>query len=301
MNKLTHPLLPLLCSIAICLHAQKEKNLVAHGATPQIIADGFIFTEGPAVDNDGNVYFTDQPNDRIWKWTAHDGTLSLYKEKQGRANGLYIDKKGNLYSCADLDNELRIYDQHGNHNVLVNAFEGKKLNGPNDLWIAPSGGIYFTDPYYKRNYWTHRNDDKQIDGENVYFLTPDRKKLIQVASDLDKPNGIAGTPDGKYLYVADIQANKTYRYNILPDGQLSEKKLFAESGSDGMTLDAEGNVYLTGNGVTVFNPEGEQIAHIPIAANWTANLCFGGKERKTLIITACQFLYALKMNVAGVE
>jgi gluconolactonase len=287
--------------IGMNVYSQKEESIIAPGATVQMVSGGFIFTEGPAVDKDGNVYFTDQPNDRIWKWSAEDGKLSLYREKEGRANGLYIDKEGFLYSCADMENELWKYDKDGNHTTLVNGFGGKRLNGPNDLWIAPNGGIYFTDPYYRRDYWTHRVPGVQTEGENVYYLTPDYKELIQVTSDIEKPNGIVGTPDGKHLYVADIKANKTYFYDILPDGRLSGKRLFAESGSDGMTLDSEGNVYLCGKGITVFNPKGEKIAHIPVAANWTGNACFGGKDRKTLLITACEYLYSLKMNVSGVE
>jgi gluconolactonase len=297
MNRLTL----LLLFIGMNANAQKEQQLIAPGATMHLISGEFVFTEGPAVDKDGNVYFTDQPNDRIWKWTAEDGKLSLYKEKHGRANGLYIDKKGNFYSCADMDNELRKYSRDGSHTVLANSFEGKKLNGPNDLWITPDGGIYFTDPYYKRDYWTHRPPGIHTDGENVYYLTPDYKKLIRVTSDIEKPNGIVGTPDGKRLYVADIKAGKTWSYDILPDGRLTNKQLFAHSGSDGMTLDAEGNLYLCGKGITVFSPRGEKIAHIPVAAGWTGNACFGGKDRKTLLITACEFLYSLQMNVSGVE
>ena len=134
----------------------------------------------------------------------------------------------------------------------------------------------------------------------MYFLTPDREKLICVADDLVQPNGVIGTPDGKTLYVADIKDRKTYFYTIGEDGTLGNKKLFCEMGSDGMTIDNEGNVYLTGRGVTVFNSNGEQIAHIPIDAGWTANVCFGGTDRQTLFIAAKEYLFGLKMRVKGV-
>jgi len=124
---------------------------------------------------------------------------------------------------------------------------------------------------------------------------------VKVDTDLKKPNGIIGTPDGKKLYVADIGDNKTYVYDIQPDGMLTNRKLFAPLGSDGMTIDNRGNIYLTGRGVTVFNSKGEQIEHIPIEANWTANICFGGEDMKTLFITASQYLYSLRMNVTGVR
>jgi gluconolactonase len=280
--------------------AQEKNNIITQGAEVKLLAEGFRFTEGPAVDKEGNVYFTDQPTDRILKWSAEDERLSVFSENTGRANGLYFDNEGHLLACSDMDNEIWKFDMKGNHVALVTDYDGKKLNGPNDLWVAPGGGIYFTDPLYKRDYWT-RNPEMQQDGEHVYYLSPDYKKLIRVAGDLEKPNGIIGSPDGKLLYVADIKAGKTYVYKIQADATLTDKKLFAPMGSDGMTIDRNGNVYLTGRGVTVFNPEGEQIINIPVKAGWTANVCFGGKDMKTLFITASEYLYSLKMEVAGVR
>jgi gluconolactonase len=160
------------------------------------------------------------------------------------------------------------------------------------------GGIYFTDPMYKRPYWT-RDPAPQQEGNNVFYLKPDRKTLLKVDPDLKQPNGIIGTPDGKKLYVADIGDNKTYVYDIQPDGLLANKRLFCALGSDGMAVDKEGNVYLTGKGVTVYNAGGEKIEHIPVEAGWTANVCFGGKDMKTLFITASQYLFSLRMNVEG--
>jgi gluconolactonase len=285
--------------LTLSFSAQKKSSIIAPGAKVEKLADGFSFTEGPAVDKQGNVYFTDQPNNKILKWSV-DGKLSTFHSDGGRANGLYFDKDGNLLSCSDMDNELWSIDMSGNPTVLVPDYNGKKLNGPNDLWVHPNGGIYFTDPLYKRPYWT-RDPEMQQDGEHVYYLSPDRKKLTRVDENLVKPNGIIGTPDGKKLYVADIGDKKTYVYDINADGTLSNRKLFCEMGSDGMTIDNKGNIYLTGRGVTVFNPKGEQIEHIPVEANWTANVCFGGKDMKTLYITASQYLYGLKMRVKGVR
>jgi gluconolactonase len=280
---------------------QEKKLPVSLHTKVELLAQGFRFTEGPAVDPaNGDVYFTDQPTDRILKWSVAEEKLTVFSENTGRANGLYFDKEGYLLACSDMDNEIWKFDRKGNHTVLVTDFEGKKLNGPNDLWVAPDGGIYFTDPLYKRDYWT-RNPEMQQDGEHVYYLSPDYKKLIRVTDDLEKPNGIIGSPDGKRLYVADIKAGKTYVYKIRADATLTNKKLFAPMGSDGMSIDREGNVYLTGKGVTVFNPQGEQVVHIPVEAGWTANVCFGGKDLKTLFITASEYLYGLKMEVAGVR
>jgi hypothetical protein len=133
----------------------------------------------------------------------------------------------------------------------------------------------------------------------VYYLTPDRNELIRVTNDLVKPNGIIGTPDGKLLYIADAGAWKTYVYHINEDGRLSDKTLFCSMGSDGMTIDNENNIYLTGVGVTVFNPRGQQIERINVPGGLTANVTFGGKDRQTLFITAQDSLYGLRMRVKG--
>jgi gluconolactonase len=305
-------------------------RIVAPGATVKKLAGGFEFTEGPASDREGNVLFTDQPNDRILKWSI-DGKLSTFLQPCGRANGLSFDPEGNLWVCADEKNELWRIDSAGKKIVVVKDYQGKLLNGPNDVWIRPNrlvrwgarlgdapvnrpgavppairapdlqelpGGLYFTDPYYKRPWW--KRGPKEMD-ERVYYLAPNLRTLTRVVDDLKQPNGIIGTPDGQFLYIADIGANKTYRYRIMANGSLKEKKLFCELGSDGMTIDSQGNVYLTGKGVTVFDSNGRKIEHIDVPEDWTANVCFGGKDRKTLFITASKGLYSLDMVVRGVD
>ena len=269
---------------------------VAPGATPQLISKQFKFTEGPAVDRDGNVFFTDQPNDKIWKYDTA-GRLSIFMEKTGRANGLFFDQKGNLLACADEKNELWSISPKKKVTVLIKNFKGKKLNGPNDLWINANGDIYFTDPYYQRYYWKRR--ESELDGEKVYLLAKGAKEPVIASAVFKKPNGIIGTPDGKYLYIADIGDNKTYRYDIASDGTLLNGKVIIEQGSDGMTIDNKGNLYLTGNGITVYNSEGVKVEHIDINEPWTANVCFGGKNRDKLFITASTAVYVLDMQVKG--
>ena len=283
---------------AFCLFSQApaSSKLIAKGASPELVSSDFKFTEGPAVDDKGNVYFTDQPNNRIMKWSP-DGGITVFMKPAGRANGLYFDREGNLLACADENNQLWQIDEQKNVTVLVTDFRGKKLNGPNDLWVDPKGGVYFTDPFYKRDYWTRT--EKEIEEENVYYLSPDRKDLSIAFSGFTRPNGIIGTPDGKRLYVADIGAGKTFSFKIEADGKLSDRKLFVEMGSDGMTIDRKGNIYLTGKGVTVFDSSGKRIEHIAIDEPWTANVCFGGRDMKTLFITASKSVYTLKMKVKG--
>ena len=272
--------------------------VIAPNATLQRVSDQFKFTEGPAVDKSGAVYFTDQPNDKIWKYDT-DGKLSLYLDKTGRSNGMYFDRNGNLITCADEKDELWSISPRGNITVLLADFQGHRLNGPNDLWIDPKGGIYFTDPYYQRDYWDRKKPD--IDGEKVYYLPNGKKQAIIVDADLKQPNGIVGTADGTHLYVADIRDNKTYKYQIQPDGTLTNRQLYVSQGSDGMTLDNKGNLYLTGKGVTVYNPAGEKIEFIPVPSGWVGNICFGGKDRRTLFITASEAVYTLPMQVKGAE
>ncbi|HTH81599.1 MAG TPA: SMP-30/gluconolactonase/LRE family protein, partial [Mucilaginibacter sp.] len=177
--------------------------------------------------------------------------------------------------------------------------QGHLFNGPNDVWVAPDGGLYITDPYYQRPWWLRKKSD--LDGEKVYYLAKNSSNPVIVISDFKKPNGIVGTPDGKYLYVADAGGGKTYKYKINKDGSLSDKTLFVARGSDGMTLDEKGNVYITGRGVFIYNPEGKQIGQIPINEPWTANLCFGGKNKNVLFITASTAIYTMQMKVKGVE
>ena len=220
-------------------------------------------------------------------------------DKTGRSNGLYVDRNGNLLACADENDELWRISANKKVTVLIKDYNGHKLNGPNDLWVDPKGGIYITDPYYQRPYWTRKSPD--IAGQKIYFLPVGGKKLLMADETLKQPNGIVGTPDGKYLYVADIGDNKTYKFSIEKNGMLSDRKLFTRQGSDGMTLDNKGNVYLTGNGVTVYDSTGKKIEHIAVPAKWTANVCFGGKDKNKLFITASESVYIIDMKVKGVE
>jgi gluconolactonase len=275
-----------------------DTGIVADGATPQLISRTFAFTEGPAADKKGNIYFTDQPNNKIWKYGT-DGSLSVWLDSAGRSNGMFIDKKGNLLSCADEQNQIWSITSRKKITVLVKDLDGKKLNGPNDLWAAPNGNIYFTDPYYQRSWWTRTKPE--LEKEKVYVLVRSSGKILPLIDSMKRPNGIVGTADGEYLYISDLSGNKTYRYAINKDGSLSDGKLFVNMGSDGMTIDNQGNVYLTGRGVTVFNSQGQQIAHIPIPEKWTANVAFGGKKKNRLFITASEAVYVLDMKVKGVE
>ena len=262
------------------------------------VAGGYKFTEGPAVAPDGRVFFTDQPNNKIFVWNEMGNVIETFLNSAERSNGTYFDKKGNLLACADLYNRLVSFDKKGTPTTLFENFNGLHLNGPNDLWIAPNGGIYFTDPYYQREYWEAGHTEVQ-DKRAVYYLNL-KGKVTRVIDDYKQPNGLIGTPDGKTLYVSDINDGKIWKYEIQPDGTLTNKTFFAPEGSDGMTIDNQGNVYLTNKVVSVFDKTGKSIARIEVPEQ-PSNVCFGGEKRNILFITARTSVYILKMNVKGVQ
>ncbi len=262
------------------------------------IASGFSFTEGPTANSEGDVYFTDQPNNLILRYSV-EGKLDTFSTDAGRSNGLYFDTEDNFWACADMYNQLWKYTLDGEKKIILNPEGEVAYNGPNDVWVHKNGNAYFTDPYYKRPYWEGDHDTLSFKG--VYLLLEGKGSPVLLDSTLIQPNGIVGSSANNLLYVADNQDNKIYRYSIKADGTVAERKMLIKQGSDGMTLDSEGNIYLTGEGVDVFDSEGKAIRHLEIEEDWTANICFGGKDNDELFITASKGLYHLKTNVKGVN
>ncbi len=303
-------------------------GLVSRNGELVTLAEGFSFTEGPAVDRRGNVFFTDQPNDRIHRWDARTGEVTLFLQGTGRANGMYFDHRGNLIAAADMHGELWKIRPNGSHVVLVDNHEGKLLNGPNDLWINPNdGGMYITDPIFPRGYWaagdprqqpwepTRSEQSPQGKGGHVYYLPPGPahggRKLVRVTSDAlgwesdAWPNGVVGTPDGRKLYVNKwYYDNKggTWVFDVKRNGRLANMRKFTDWGGDGMSMDEHGNVYISnGEGVLAFDPNGNNILRIPIGGGATNNT-FAGRDGRTLFITGpVTKVTAIRMNVKGAE
>jgi outer membrane protein assembly factor BamB len=274
----------------VCLDV--SRSVTAPGAKLEKLIDNrFGFSEGPVFDGDNTYYFTDFRNNLIYTWTL-DGQLSVFRENSGGANGLAFDSQGNLLVCEMASGRLVSLDQQGNLTVLAETYNNARLNSPNDLWLDPKGGIYFTDPRYGRE------DGYQQDRQGVYYLSPDRSRLIRVNDEMDVPNGIIGSPDGRYLYVADSGKNETFVFDIKKDGTLSGKRLFAPEGIDGMTVDYEGNIYITTSHIHVYDPTGKKIQTIEVPEQ-PGNICFGGKDKKTLFITGTTSLYSIQMQVSG--
>jgi len=250
------------------------------------IGTGFRFTEGPAVHPDGTVYFTDIPTNKIHRWSEQNGS-ELFRDNSGGANGLSF-KESSLYICEGKNRQLTVLSPDGDYTVLAHSYEGKPLNSPNDLWITPTDGIYFTDPRYGRN--------KQIDqdGEHVYYLSKNGE-LTLAARNLVRPNGIIGTPDGKTLYVADHGGDIIYRYPILESALLGEREVFAEQGSDGMALDASGRLYLTDAALDIYNPDGTLWQSIPLPEK-PANVAILKETPLTLFVTATTSIYKITLD-----
>jgi gluconolactonase len=276
------------------------------------VAGDCKFTEGPAADAEGNVFFTDSPSNKIMVLRP-GGKLEVWNSQSKDANGMRFDARGRLVACCGEDGARAVvrYEKDGQVTTLADRYQGKRLTAPNDLCFDRQGQIYFTDPCYGR---------KPGDGQEkfaVYRIAADKgepvpNKLTRVIDDVSMPNGIAISPDNKTLYVADNTPDKKgphtlIAYDILPDGSCKRRAVlhdFGESrGIDGMVLDTAGNIYATAEsgdktGVYVFSPAGKQIGFIRTPETAT-NCTFGDKDLKTLYITAGRSLYKIRTNATG--
>lgn len=294
------------------------------------------FLEGPAVDAQGNVFFSDIAGNRIWKM-ASDGKVSIFREDSGRTNGNCFDAEGSLISCEGTEQGVgrrrmvRTDMKTGEVFVLTDRFEGKRYNSPNDVCVDTKGRIWFTDPYYGTN-----RKIMEMDIEGVYRLDPlvppggtpppPPWKVTRVLTqkEIHRPNGIAITPDDKTLYVIDSHPKpggnrKIWGFDVAADGSLSKQRLVYDfgkgRGGDGMRLDMNGNLWVAagihfyrGNpgetldvptGVYVISPQGKLLGRIPVNEDLITNVAFGGRDHKTLYVTAGKTLYSLPVNVKG--
>lgn len=267
-------------------------RVVESGATLTLLTSGLSFTEGPASDVAGNIYFSAIPSDTIYRWSL-GSVLTAFRTNSDGANGLSFDTSGNLLACEGDNGRLVSISPQTNVTVLAGTYGGRPFNEPNDLWVDPDGGVYFTDPVYFGHSVTQG-------GEHVYYLKPDRSAVIRVVSDMVRPNGLVGTPDGAALYIADWGTSNVFRYAVSTNGALTSKTLFAQVKCDGMTIDSEGNLYFCETAVRIFDAGGTQAEQISIPERPT-NLEFGGSDRKTLFITTdAGSLYSIRMRTQGV-
>ncbi len=291
---------------AASLADEPATPIVPPDAKLEKVWSGGTFTEGPAYGPDRCVYFSDI-GDRIMRYDPATGKTAVYREPSGRANGLDFDPEGRLVAAegANTGGHRRVTrtEKDGTVRVLADRWQGKRFNSPNDLTIDRRGRVYFTDPRYVGD------EPREIPTESVYRIDPDGT-VTQIITDVQKPNGIILSPDMKTLYLADSNPRGNQHllaFPLKPDGTVGAKRLLHDFGKqrgiDGMSVDVEGNIYgaagddRTG-GVYVFDPSGKQLAFIPTPETPT-NCVFGGKDRKTLYITAGKSLYRIKVNRAG--
>ena len=272
--------LSLLSGIFIFNSCKKELTVAETFSELQSVVSGLQFGEGPAWFN-GNLFFSDITANRIMQWNDLTG-LTVFKENSGGANGLYFDAKGTLYVCEGGNKRIVAIDSNKNATVLTSSFAGNPYNEPNDLWVSPSGNIYFTDPAF--------TGTLTQDGQHVYFINGITGVVTRVANDLVKPNGIIGNTSGSILYIADYGASKIYRYAIGADGFLLNKTLFAAVQADGLSIDDEGNLYAASSKVLQYNTNGVLTGQLDVPGTIT-NLCLVKTYSKKLYITTHSGLY----------
>jgi gluconolactonase len=286
------------------LSATDEKPVRIEGIGPAgpivKLHTGFAFTEGPAADRSGNVYFTDIPNQRIHKVDA-EGKLSIFRDKSNHANGLMLNAKGEIVACEG-DGQVVAYSADGkSRRVLADTYDGKRFNAPNDLVVDKQGGVYFTDPWFGPRRALPQGKTA------VYYVAADGK-VSRLVDDLPNPNGVILSPDEKTLYVIPSGQAEMMAYPVEAPGKIGKGRVFCtlkqrregqKGGGDGLTVDEKGNLYITsGLGLQVFAPDGKLLGIIALP-EMPANVTFGGKDLKTLYVTARTSLYTVPMEVKG--
>lgn len=292
----------LLFPIVSALVADAQETIQPIGKVTEV-ANGFAFTEGPAWDpEDHSLYFTDIPNTTIYKMDS-DGTLSKFTTDSKHTNGLMITADGRLLGCQ-MDGQVVRYDKTtAKATVLADQFDGKRFNAPNDLVVDAAGGIYFTDPLFRAP--TPLPQTLQA----VYYINQ-AGQVTRVTDAIAAPNGIGLSPDGKRLYVCPSQQSQMLVYDVSGPGKLGEQRTFCEvkqpdgksnTGADGIVLDEKGNVYITTHlGVEIFSPAGKSIGLVTFPQQ-PANVTLGGKQGKTMYVTARTGLYQVEMPIAGLK
>jgi gluconolactonase len=299
-------LLALALPAASAAEGADDNPIVAPDARLEKLWGEGEFTEGPAYGPGGKVYFSDI-GDRIMTFDPATGKTVVFREPSGRANGLDFDAQGRLVACegANRGGRRRVTrtEKDGSVTVLADRWMGKRLNSPNDVSIDEKGRVYFSDPRYVGD------EPREIATEDVYRVDPDGT-VTRLVTDCEKPNGVLVSPDQKTLYVADSNpkgAQQLVAYPLHADGSVGNKKVLYDFGKtrgiDGMCADARGNVYGAAGdgksgGVYVFSPEGKKLAFIPVPETPT-NCTFGGKDRKTLYVTAGKSLYRVRCKIEG--
>lgn len=273
------------------------RKIVSPDARVEKLASGFRFTEGPVwFEKDGGfLIFSDIPANELKKWTPNG--LTTFRNPSQNANGNTIDLQGRLVTSEHSGRRVSVTLDDGKVETIIDQFQGKKFNSPNDVVVKSDGTLWFTDPDYGLG-----GKPQEIEGNWVFRHDPKTQKTTALVKDFDKPNGLCFSPDETRLYVADSGRPKHIRVFEVQGDSLGEGKVFCKidnGGPDGIRSDSQGRVWSSaGDGVHIFAPDGKLIAKI-LVPEGPANLCFGGKDFKTVFITARTGLYKISVNVAG--
>lgn len=277
-------------------------DIMPEGAKVEKIADGFKFVEGPIWTREGTLVFSDIPADTLYVYKG-SGKPEIFLKPSNNANGHTLDKQGRIIGCEHGSRTVTRLSRRLRRRVLADKYEGKRLNSPNDAVVKSNGDIYFTDPPYGLK---DEKEGKELDFNGVYRLAPDGK-LTLLVKDMQRPNGIALSPDEKRLYVADSKEGIIRVFDVEADGTVSKGRLFADAKGekpgvpDGMRVDTKGNVYCTASGgVQVFAPSGKRLGTIE-TPEVAANCAWGDADGKTLYITASTGLYRIQLKIPGLR
>lgn len=273
----------LILFLAVEAGCSKDKDLTRE--VQELTSGNLKFAEGPAYI-DGSLFFSDIDASIIYKWSQPDG-LKVFRENTGRSNGIFPGKNGDLIVCEGGNKRLVRLTMGQAVSVITDKYGTRPYNEPNDVWVSPGGNIYFTDPVY--------TGSLSQDGEYVYCVAASTGEVSRVASDLIKPNGITGNKSGSLLYIADYGASKIYCYDILPDGTLTNKRLFAQIQADGLDTDSNGNIYAASDGIMIYNSSGLLLRTIPVPGI-TTNSCIVEEGTTTLFITTHNSVFKYIIN-----
>ena len=287
-------------------HAAEFAKCVPTDAKVMKLAGDFGFIEGPVwiKEAGGYLVFSDIPNDQLKRWSAAGG-VTTYRQPSQNANGNTTDRAGRLLTCEHSGRRVAVQEKGGAVKTLVDSFEGKKFNSPNDVVVKSDGAVFFTDPDYglKTDPATKQKEGRELPGNFVYRHDPKTGRTTVLVRDFTQPNGLAFSPDEKILYIADSGAPRHIRrFDVAADGTVSGGQVFCKidvGGPDGIRVDRAGRVWSSaGDGVQIFAPDGSLVGKIRVPES-PANLCFGGDDGKTLFITARKSLYAIQVAVSG--
>jgi gluconolactonase len=262
-----------------------------------------VFTEGPIWNAEGDfLLFSDIPANQMKKWSPDSG-ITTFRQPSGKSNGLTYDKQKHLIACEHANRRVSRTEPDGTVTTIASHYEGKKLNSPNDVVVKSDGNIYFTDPPYGLTAMYGEEGGQELDFQGVYRLSG--QELTLLVEDFDRPNGLCFSPDESILYIDDTARMHVRAFDVQPDGTLANGRIFAEEEGengvpDGMKVDQQGNVYLTGpDGIWIFDPAGTHLGVIQVP-EVTANLGWGEDDWKTLFITATSSIYRIQLKVSGI-